>query len=149
MNMQNDPTFVSTTTTKKMETKTISKSRLWTGRIMSGLVILFMLFDAIIKLIPPSEEVKVAINQLGYSEHHIVIIGLSALFSILLYTIPRTSVLGAVLLTAHFGGAIATHVRVDNPLFSHTLFPIYIGILMWGGLWLRDQRLQKLLPIKI
>ena len=131
-----------------METKTISKSRLWTGRIMSGLVILFMLFDAIIKLLPPSEEVKAAIDQLGYAEHHILIIGVSALISIILYIIPRTSVLGAVLLTAHFGGAVATHIRVDNPLFSHTLFPIYIGILMWGGLWLRDLRLQNLLPLK-
>ena len=115
---------------------------------MSGLVILFMLFDAIIKLVPPSEEVKASINQLGYAEHHILIIGLSGLISIVLYIIPRTSVLGAVLLTAQLGGAIASHIRVGNPLFTHTLFPIYIGILVWGGIWLRDQRLQNLFPVK-
>jgi hypothetical protein len=128
-----------------METTQISKSRLWTSRIMSGLVILFMLFDGIYKLTPPDEIMRASINELGYAEHHLPIMGILALIATVLYIIPATTVLGAVLLTGYFGGAIATHVRVDNPLFSHTLFPVYLAILMWGGVWLRDQRVRKLL----
>jgi len=132
-----------------MEITQISKSRLWTSRIMSGLVILFMLFDGITKLITPGEIVKVTMNQLGYAEHHLPVMGTLGLIATVLYIIPRTSVLGAVLLTGYFGGAIATHVRVDNPLFSHILFPVYLAILMWAGLWLRDQRVQGLLlPVR-
>jgi hypothetical protein len=131
-----------------METTQISKSRLWTGRIMSGLVVLFMLFDGIYKLMTPDELMKASINELGYAEHHLPIMGILALIATILYIIPATSVLGAVLLTGYFGGAIATHVRVDNPLFSHILFPVYLAILMWGGIWLRDQRVRKmLLPV--
>jgi len=127
----------------------ISKSRLWTSRIMSGLVILFMLFDGINKLITPGEIVRVTMNQLGYAEHHLPIMGILGIIATIFYIIPRTSVLGAVLLTGYFGGAIATHVRVDNPLFSHVLFPVYLAILMWGGLWLRDQRVRMLLlPVR-
>lgn len=128
-----------------METTQISKSRLWTSRIMSGLVILFMLFDGIYKLMPPDEIVKASIDELGYAEHHLPIMGILALLATVIYIIPATSVLGAVLLTGYFGGAIATHVRVDNPLFSHILFPVYLAVLMWGGIWLRDQRVRKML----
>jgi hypothetical protein len=130
-----------------METNSISKSKLWTSRIMSGLVVLFMVFDSVFKLI----ESQVAIDgtvELGYAEHPLVPIGILALISTILYVIPTTSVLGAVLLTGYFGGAIATHVRLDNPLFSHILFPTYLAILMWGGLWLRNERLRYLFPIK-
>ena len=130
-----------------METTQISKSRLWTSRIMSGLVILFMLFDGIYKLMPPDEMMRASIGELGYAEHHLPIMATLALIATVLYIIPATSVLGAVLLTGYFGGAIATHVRVDNPLFSHILFPVYLAILMWGGIWLRDQRVRKLLPV--
>lgn len=128
-----------------METTQISKSRLWTSRIMSGLVILFMLFDGIYKLMPPDEIVKASIDELGYAEHHLPIMGILALIATVIYIIPTTSVLGAVLLTGYFGGAIATHVRVDNPLFSHILFPVYLAVLMWGGIWLRDQRVRQML----
>jgi len=132
-----------------METTQISKSRLWTSRIMSGLVILFMLFDGIFKLIPPNEMMKASVDELGYAEHHLPIMGTLALIATVLYAIPATSVLGAVLLTGYFGGAIATHVRIDNPLFSHILFPVYLAILMWGGIWLRDPRVRKLLsPVR-
>ncbi len=121
----------------------ISGGRLWTSRIMSGLVILFMLADSIFKFIQPAEVVDGTI-ALGYGAHHIAVIGTLGLISILLYTWPRTAVLGAILLTGYFGGAIATHLRLDNPLFSHILFPVYLGILAWGGLWLRDERVRKM-----
>jgi hypothetical protein len=124
-------------------TQSISKGRLWTGRIMSGLAILFMLFDSILKLIKPPEVVEGTV-VLGFAEHHILLIGILGLISTLLYAIPRTTVLGAILLTGYFGGVIATHIRLDNPLFSHILFPVYIAILVWGGIWLRDERVLKL-----
>lgn len=130
-----------------METYNISKSRLWAGRVMSGLVILFMLFDAVIKLIM-SPEAMAGSADLGYSEHHLVPMAILAFIPTVLYAIPSTSVLGAVLLTGYYGGAIATHFRIDNPLFSHTLFPVYLAILMWGGLWLRNQSLSRILPLQ-
>jgi hypothetical protein len=131
-----------------METSSISKPKLWTGRIMSGLVILFMLMDGVMKFVKPPEVISTTVNELGYQEHHITTLGIIALICTLLYAIPITSILGAVLLTAYYGGAVATHVRVDNPLFSHILFTVYLGILMWGGIWLRDERLQALFPFK-
>lgn len=130
-----------------MQTKQISRSRLWTGRIMSGFVILFMLFDSILKFIKPPEVIQTTVHELGYPESSIFWMGLFSLIPTILYAIPRTSVLGAVLLTAHLGGAIASHLRVGNPLFSHMLFPVYVAILMWGGIWLRNSKLQDLLPI--
>jgi hypothetical protein len=126
-------------------TNTVSKGRLWTSRIMSGLVILFMLVDSIFKFIQPAEVVQGSID-LGYGVHHIGVIGTLGLLSVLLYAFPRTAVLGAIMLTGYFGGAIATHFRLDNPLFSHTLFPVYLAVLAWGGLWLRDERVRKIIP---
>lgn len=128
-------------------TKSISKRRLWTARTMSGLVILFMLFDSIFKFIQPVEVVNGAL-ELGYGEHHIIIMGVLGLLSILLYSFPRTSVLGAILLTGYWGGAVATHIRLDNPLFSHVLFPVYLAILAWGGIWLVNDQLRNLFPLK-
>ncbi|CAG7654611.1 DoxX family protein [Paenibacillus allorhizosphaerae] len=128
-------------------TKSISKGRLWTARVMYGLALLFMLFDSISKFMMPAPVVEGTV-QLGYAEHHIVVIGALGLIATILYAIPRTSVLGAVLLTGYFGGAIATHVRLDNPLFSHILFPVYIAILVWGGIWLKDDNVRKLIPFR-
>lgn len=128
-------------------TNQTSKTRLWVSWIMSGLVILFMLFDSIFKFIQPPEVVEGTL-ALGYAEHHIAIIGTLALIATILYAIPSTSIIGAVLLTAYFGGAIATHLRLDNPLFSHTLFPVYFAVLAWGGIWLRDDRLRSLMPLQ-
>lgn len=124
-----------------------SKGRLWTARIMSGLVILFMLFDAIMKFVQPPAVVEGTL-ALGYETHHIAIIGALALISIILYAIPKTSVLGALLLTGYYGGVVATHIRVDNPLFTHTLFPVYLAILAWGGLWLVNDKLRALIPLR-
>lgn len=123
-----------------------SKERLWIARIMSGLVILFMLFDGVFKLIQPAPVVEGTL-VLGFLQHHISLIGILALVSTVLYAIPRTAIWGALLLTGFFGGVIATQVRVDAPLFTHTLFAVYLAILTWGGLWLRDDRVRKLLSL--
>lgn len=125
----------------------ISKSRLWTARIMGWLVILFMLMDSIFKFIQPEEVVQGTL-ALGYAEHHIAIIGALGLLSVLLYAFPRTSLLGAVLLTGYWGGAVATHIRMDDPFFTHTLVPVYMGVLAWGALWLREEKLRDLIPFK-
>jgi hypothetical protein len=125
----------------------ISKSKLWTSRTMSALVILFMLFDSLGKFFKP-EPVLEGTLELGFSEHHLVTIGMLGLISTLLYAIPRTTVLGAVILTGYFGGAIATHVRLDNPLFTHILFPVYLAILVWGGIWLRNEKVRKVVPLQ-
>jgi hypothetical protein len=124
-----------------------SRRALWAGRITSGLASLFLAFDATIKVL----EVPAALEgtaELGYPPSIVVGLGLVQVACLVLYLIPRTSVLGAVLWTGYLGGAVATHVRVGNPLSSHTLFPIYVAVLLWGGLWLRDQRLRQLLPLR-
>ena len=126
---------------------TISKTKLWISYGMSGLVILFMLMDSIMKFVKPPEVIEGTL-ALGFAEQHIIIIGALGLISTLLYAFPRTSFLGAILLTAYFGGAVATHVRMNNPLFSHTLFTVYFGILIWGALWLRNSKLRKLLLLR-
>ncbi|MDR6967028.1 hypothetical protein J2X31_001028 [Flavobacterium arsenatis] len=123
-----------------------TKKQLIIGWTLSGLVILFMLFDATIKFLKPVEVIQTTVNELGYTEDHISIHGILALIATLLYAVPRTSILGAILLTGYFGGAIASHLRVDNPTFSHTLFPLYVGLLTWGGLWLRNIKLRQIFP---
>ena len=126
---------------------TISKPARWISYVMSGLVILFMLFDSVMKFVKPPEVIEGTL-ALGYGEEHLVVIGTLGLISTLLYAFPRTSILGAILLTGYFGGAVATHLRLNNPLFSHTLFTVYFGILIWGGLWLRNSKLRKLLLLR-
>ena len=122
----------------------VSKKRLWAGRIVSGLIVMFLLVDGVMK----SMKARVAVEgtiQLGYPESVIVWLGIVLLACTLLYAIPRTSILGAILLTGYLGGAVATHVRVGDPLFSHAFFPVYLGVLLWGGLLLRDNRLRALI----
>ena len=121
-----------------------SKKRLWAGRVVSGLVVLFLLVDGIMKVMKAPVAVQGSI-QLGYPESVVPGIGVVLLVCTLLYVIPRTSILGAILLTGYLGGAIATHVRVGDPLFSHVLFPVYVGVMVWGGLFLRDNRLRVLI----
>ncbi|MBZ9662594.1 DoxX family protein [Mesorhizobium sp. ESP-6-4] len=129
------------------ETAPVSNGALWTGRVLSAAVVLFMTFDGVIKL-PPLDVVTRTMTELGWPADANVarLIGVIGLVSTALYAIPRTSVLGAILLTAYMGGAISTHVRIGNPLFSHTLFGVYLGIILWGGLYLRDQRVRALIP---
>jgi hypothetical protein len=122
----------------------ISNKRLWIGRIMSGLPVLFLLFDSATKLLRVEAVMKAA-EQIGYPASTMVPIGLILLVCVVVYLIPRTAVLGAVLLTGYLGGAVATHVRVGDPLMSHVLLPIYFALLIWGGLYLRDRRVQALI----
>ncbi|WP_224549590.1 DoxX family protein [Mesorhizobium sp. CA16] len=129
------------------EAAPVSNGALWTGRVLSAAVILFMIFDGVIKL-PPLDVVTRTMADLGWpaDANAARLIGVIGLISTALYALPRTSMLGAVLLTAYMGGAISTHVRIGNPLFSHTLFGVYLGIILWGGLYLRDQRVRALIP---
>jgi hypothetical protein len=128
-------------------TTPISKGRLWAGRITTGLPAGFLLFDAALKLVKPPAVVQARI-QLGYRAGVIVGLGVLLLTCTVLYLIPRTAVLGAILLTGYLGGAIATQVRIGNPLFTHILFPVYVALLLWGGLFLRDVRLHALIPFR-
>jgi hypothetical protein len=123
----------------------ISGAARWAGLILSGVVTAFLLLDGAMKLIP-LEVVTETSAQLGLGAHLARPLGIITLACTILYAIPRTSVLGAILLTAYMGGAIATHVRVGSPLFSHILFGVYLGLMIWGGLYLRDPRLRALIP---
>jgi len=127
------------------QTASISKGRLWAGRVIGGLPALFLLVDAVGKFVRPAPVVETTV-KLGYPESVILGLGVVLLISTILYLIPKTSVLGAILLTGYLGGAVATHVRVGEGWFS-ILFPVIFGVLLWGGLWLRDERLQKLIPL--
>ncbi|GFZ90639.1 membrane protein [Paenibacillus marchantiophytorum] len=124
-------------------TRNISKGRLWTGRVLSWIAIIFMLLDGIMKLIKPAVVVESTVS-LGFQEHHIVVIGILGLLATILYAVPRTTILGAILLTGYFGGVLATQLRMDAPLFSTLLFSVYLAILVWGGLWLRNEQVRKL-----
>jgi hypothetical protein len=125
----------------------VSKTRLWVGRILSGLVVLFLLMDAVMKLMLASVVVE-GTKKVGYPESTVFPLGCVLLACTLLYAIPRTSILGAILLTGYLGGAVATHVRIGDPLFSHVLFPVYFGVMLWGGLYLRESRLPALIPLR-
>jgi len=125
----------------------LSKKRLWAGRILSAIPVLFLLADGVMKLIKPAFVVDATV-RLGYRESVILCLGIVLLTCVALYVIPRTSVLGAILLTGYLGGAVATHLRVGDPLFSHVLFPTYLGVMLWGGLYLREERLRALIPLR-
>jgi hypothetical protein len=118
-----------------------SRTALWTGRVLSGIAVLFLIFDGAIKLVP-IQPVTDSLRELGYpaTDSFARFLGVVTLLCTALYAWPRTALLGAVLLTAIMGGAIASHLRLGDPLFSHTLFGVYLGLLFWVGLWLRDER---------
>ena len=125
-----------------------SGGMVWTGRILSGLVVLFLLLDGAMKLVPLQEVID-TVSQLGWTTDPLTwrVVGMLLIACALLYAYPRTSLMGAILITAYLGGAVATHARIGSPLFSHTLFGVYVGIIAWAGLWLREPRLRALLPI--
>ncbi|MDQ6770024.1 MAG: DoxX family protein [Gemmatimonadota bacterium] len=125
------------------QTDYVSKRRLWAGRIITGLVVLFLIFDGVTKLMEIPAVVKGS-AELGYPVTLIPVIGTILLVCVVVYLIPRTSVLGAILLTGYLGGAVASQLRIGKPLLGYTLFPIYVAVLIWGGLYLRDNRVRVL-----
>jgi len=129
-----------------MDSENISNTRVWIGRIASGLPALFLLVDGVMKLIKPAVVVETTM-KLGYAESTILPLGLLLIACTIVYLIPRTAVLGAILLTGYLGGAVATHVRAAEGSFP-IVFPVILGTLIWLGLYLRDTRLQALLPLR-
>jgi hypothetical protein len=124
-----------------------SRAALWGGRVMSGIACLFLAFDASMKVLQVPEAVKGTV-ELGYPEGVLLWLGIVQVVCLVVYLVPRTAVLGAVLWTGYLGGAIATHVRLQHPWASHVLFPVYVAVLLWGGLWLRDRALRGVLPLR-
>jgi|ERR1700693_691931 len=125
----------------------ISKGQLWTGRVLSGIAVLFMLFDTGIHAMKPPAVVQ-GFAQLGFPLSAAIPLSTIEFIAIVLYVIPRTSVLGAILLTGYLGGAIAIQVRVGAPLFTTVLAPVYVALFLWGGLYLRDERVRALIPLR-
>ena len=130
-----------------MTVESSAKKRSTAGYVLTGLVAAFLTFDTVMKLLQLAPAVQ-GTTELGYPPGTVVVIGAIELVCLVLYLIPPTSVLGALLLTGYLGGAIATHVRVGSPLPTHTLFPIYVALMVWGGLYLRESRLRELLPFR-
>ena len=129
-----------------MQAVPISNKKLWTGRILSALAVLFLLFDGVTKVMKEA-HVLAATAQLGFPKGTIAGIGILLLSCTAVYVIPRTSILGAILLTGYLGGATASQVRVGNPLFE-SLFPVIFGVAIWAGIFLRDDRLRSLIPLR-
>ncbi len=126
------------------QTAPVSKKRLWAGRILSALPVLMLLFSGVMKLMKPAPVVQ-GFAHFGYPDSFALCIGILELACTVVYVIPRTSVLGAILLTGYLGGATATHVRIGEALF---IIPVILGVLVWGGLFLRDDRLRALIPLR-
>jgi hypothetical protein len=126
------------------QTAPVSKKMLWAGRIVSALPVLMLLFSGVLKLVKPDDLVK-EFDRLGYTESSALGIGILEITCTVIYVMPRTSVLGAILLTGYLGGATATHVRIGDPSFFG---PVIFGVLVWLGLWLRDARIRALLPLR-
>jgi hypothetical protein len=131
------------------ETAPVSEPARSLGRVLSGLVIAFMLFDGAIKLVP-WPIVTETMDRIGYGSSETLArsLGLITIVCTVLYAIPPTSIVGAILLTGYLGGAMASHVRIGTPLFSHMLFGFYLGLMVWGGLWLRDRSVRQLIPFR-
>lgn len=130
------------------DTMTPSSTRTrWAANVLSGLAVLFLTFDVAIKVTQSPMAIE-GTTVLGYPASAVFTIGVIQLACLVLYVFPPTAVLGAVLFTGYLGGAVATHLRLGNPLFSHQLFPLYIAALLWGGLYLREPRLRALLPFR-
>jgi hypothetical protein len=124
-----------------------TKTKTWIGWALSGLFIAFMIFDAGIKLVGHPMVAK-TLTDLGYPAHLGLTIGVIEAICLALYVVPRTAVFGAVLMMGVLGGAVATHLRLEHPLIGFTLFGVWMGLFMWGGLWLRDPALRALFPIR-
>ena len=125
----------------------VSKKMLWAGRVVSALPVLMLLMSGVMKFVKP-EPVVEGFVHLGWDESLALALGIVEIGCTVIYVIPRTAVLGAILLTGYLGGAIATHVRIGDPFFPNVFMPIVLGVLVWGGLYLRDARLRALLPLR-
>jgi hypothetical protein len=123
------------------------KAMRWAGYVLTGVSAAFLAMDASIKLVP-LEIVNQTMDRMGLPRDMSQPIGIIELVALALYLFPRTATLGAILFTGVMGGAIASHMRIDDPLFSHTLFGVYLGAMIWGGIWLRDARLRSLVPFR-
>jgi DoxX-like family len=122
----------------------VSKKRLWAGRVISALPVLVLLLSAVMKFAKPAAVVE-GFTHLGWPERYALGLGIVEIGCAVVYLIPRTAVLGAILLTGYLGGATATHVRIGDPMF---ISPAILGVLVWGGLFLRDDRLRALIPFR-
>jgi hypothetical protein len=120
---------------------------LWTGRIVSWVIAALLLLDAVMKVLQVPQVMEGTV-KVGYPAGTVRPIGIILLLCLICYVIPRTSVLGAILLTGYLGGAVATNVRISTPLFSYTLIPMYVGVLVWGGLFLQDEGVRALIPLQ-
>ena len=129
------------------QTVSPSKKSLWTGRILSGLMGAFLLFDMGIHLLKPAPVVE-TFAKMNLPIRFSVALGIVELLCVALYAIPATSILGAILLTGYLGGAVAIQMTAGNPFFGEVLFPVYVGVILWGGIYLRDERLRGLIPFR-
>ena len=130
-----------------MTVESSAKKRSIAGYVLTAFVALFLTFDTVMKVLQLAPAMQ-GTTELGYPASAVLVIGVIELACLVLYLVPRTSVLGALVLTGYLGGAIATHVRIGSPLLTHTLFPIYVALMVWGGLYLRESRLRVLLPFR-
>ena len=130
-----------------VQTTSVSKGALWTGRVLTTLIVLLLVLDAVMKFIQPAPVLQ-ACTQLGIPVSVVSTIGAILLVCTILYAIPQTSIVGAILLTGYLGGAVLSNLRVGNPLFSHTLFPVFFGAVAWLALYLRNPRLRALIPFR-
>jgi DoxX-like family len=139
--------MIADTDNRLVKPVTVSKARLWTGRVLSTLPVLLLLMSGVMDVMRPDFVVKAMVEQ-GFPEAVLVPLGISLLICTILYAIPRTAILGAILLTGYLGGAVATHVRAGDSLFSHILAPVYFAVILWIGLYLREPRLGALVPLR-
>ena len=123
-----------------------SRTTLWVGYAISALGVLFLLLDAVIKVLRLAPAIEATV-QLGYPEHLVLTIGLVELACLIVYMIPRTAVLGAILMAGYLGGAVTTHLRIGSEPFA-VFFPVILGLMLWGGLYLRDPQLRALIPLR-
>ena len=130
-------------------TMPVSKPARWVGRVLSSLVIVFLMLDGAIKLVP-WPVVTDTMDKMGYGSSETLArsLGVITIVCTLLYSVPPTSILGAILLTGYLGGAIASHLRIGSPLLTHTLFGLYLGLMLWAGLYLRDGNLRGMIPFR-
>ncbi len=135
------------TDNRSVKPLTVSKGRLWTGRILSALPVLMLLMSSVMDLMKPDFVVKAMVQQ-GFPEDVIVPLGIALLICTILFAVPQTAILGAILLTGYLGGAVATHVRAGDELFSHILAPVYFAAIIWVALYLREPRLSALVPLR-